>query len=704
MKKIFTLLAAFIGLSMFMSATAYEHTWKFVTAGDGSTYAIDADGSLWGWGWNESGQLGLGAGSDERTAVPQQISAEKWAMVASGQAYTFFIKEDGTLWAAGDNSKGVQGVGDGQGHKTLTQIGTDNDWKYVTATRFFGHSAMAIKTDGTLWAWGEGETCALGLGGFANKTTPTQVGTDTDWVAVSLGVTHGMGIKADGSLWMWGWNERGQLADMTEGTGSSFVKTPKQFGEEKNWAKVFAVGQSSYAIKADGTLWAWGFNNDDLLFGYQSNDTTSIWTPRQVTAIEGKVEHISGCENTRIVGVGENGVITKVYAWGNNNDGALGDGKGVSIDLAQSPISYTPVEVKLEAGLKITQLASGQRYSNVLTEDGRIYAWGTNRAGQLGNLVARDQMTFSTTPLMSGEVVETDGTFTFDADNIPSAIASAKKLVLTGEWGTKDFQTLTLTIGNNAGFPPAGNTTIEEVDMSQITVEANTSMYVELGTSMNGVFQGCRSIKTVKMPAADQAANFVSLRSAFQNCSSLEAIDLTGCKNVSNFTDTFFGCAALKFADLSSCENITSSESLFDCCTSIETIVLPANVTIEKFFFGDCQALRLIDWSCFNGTEAPQFTTSVFWDVFQYINDLSVITLIVPDAAVELFTSDANWSRLNVKGATGVNHITSDINVARDVYNFKGQYVTTLKPGVNAADVLGNGLYIVGGVKMIIRK
>ncbi len=703
MKKIFTLLAAFIGLSMFMSASAYEHTWKFVTAGDGSTYAIDADGSLWGWGWNESGQLGLGAGSDERTAVPQQISTEKWKYVASGQAYTFFIKEDGTLWAAGDNSKGVQGVGDGQSHKELTQIGTDNDWKFVTATRFFGHSAMAIKTDGTLWAWGEGETCALGLGGFANKVTPTQVGTDTDWVEVSLGTTHGMGLKADGSLWMWGWNERGQLSDMTEGTGSNFVKTPKQFGTETNWVKVFAVDRCSYAVKEDGTLWAWGFNIDDLLFGYQSNDTVSIYTPRQVE-IEGKVTHISGCENTRIIGVGENGVTTKVYAWGNNNDGALGDGTGISIDLAQSPISYSPVEVKLPAGIKITQLASGQRYSNVLTEDGRIYAWGTNRAGQLGNLVARDQMTFSTTPLMSGETVDSDGTFTFDATSIPSGVTAAKKLILTGEWSTAGFQSLTLAIGNNAGFPPAGNTSIEEVDMSQITVAPNTSMYVELGTSMNGVFQGCRSLKTVKMPAAEQAANFVSLRSAFQNCSSLEAIDLTGCKNVSNFTDTFFGCATLKMADLSNCEAITSSESLFDCCTSIETIILPKSIVIEKFFFGDNQALRLIDWSRFEGTEVPQFTTSVFWDVFQYINDLSVITLIVPDAAVELFTSDANWSRLNVKGATGVNNITSDINVARDVYNFKGQYITTLKPGVNAADVLGNGLYIVGGVKMIIRK
>ena len=702
MKKIFTLLAAFIGLSMFMSASAYEHTWKFVTAGDGSTYAIDADGSLWGWGWNESGQLGLGTGSEERTAVPMKISDEKWSFVASGQAYAFFIKEDGTLWAAGDNSKGVQGTGDGQSHKELIQIGTDNDWKYVTATRFFGHTAFAIKTDGTLWGWGEGEFGALGTGNFSNKPTPVQIGTDTDWVEVSVGVSHGMGIKADGSMWMWGWNERGQLSTMTDGTGSNFVKTPKQFGTETDWVKVFAVNQSSYAIKKDGSLWAWGYNNDDLLFGYQSNDTMSIKEPRKLD-LEGKVTFISGCENVRVVGIGENGVTTKVLAWGNNNDGALGDGKGVSIDLAQSPISYYPVEVKLPAGIKITQLASGQRYTNVLTEEGRIYAWGTNRAGQLGNLVARDQMTFSTTPLISGEVVDTDGTFTFDATAIPSGVSSAKKLILTGEWDTKGFQALTLSIGNNAGFPPAGNTSIEEVDMSQITVAPNTSMYVELGTSMNGVFQGCRSIKTVKMPAADQAANFVSLRSAFQNCSSLEAIDLTGCKNVTSFTDTFFGCASLKSADISNCESIASSESMFDCCTSIETIILPKSLVIEKFFFGDNQALRLIDWSRFEGTEVPQFTTSVFWDVFQYINDLSVITLIVPDAAVSLFTNDANWSRLNVKGATGVSNSPKD-NVARDVYNFKGQYITTLKPGVNAADVLGNGLYIVGGEKMIIRK
>ncbi len=705
MKKIFTVLAAFLCMSMFMSAMAYVHNWKFVAAGDASTYAIDEDGSLWGWGWNEYGQLGLGSGSNERYGIPQKISDEQWKYVASGSSYSYFIKADGTLWSAGAGTKGCLGTGDSNASKELKQIGTDSDWKYVSAAHWFCFAGIGIKEDGSMWAWGEGEMGALlCLGNFNNRSTPVKVGEDTDWVDATIGVAHGMAIKENGTLWMWGWNERGQLSNMTDGTGSLFVKKATQFGTDTDWVKTFAVGYCSYAIKADGTLWAWGFNNDDFLFGEQTNDTTSIYTPRQVTAIEGKVITIGGCENTRIVGVGENGIITKVYAWGSNNDGALGDGKGKSVDLALDPKSYSPVEVKLEAGLKITQLASGQFYSNVLTEDGRIYAWGKNRGGQLGNLVELDQMTFSLSPILATEVVETEGTYTFDAENIPTAVSSAKKIILTGEWGTEDFQLLSTMIGNNAGFPPAGNTTIEVVDMSQATIAENTTTYVEFGSTMNGIFQGCRAIKTVNMPAAEQCANFVSLRSAFQNCNSLEAIDVTGCVNVTSIEDAFYGCSSLKTIDLSNCELIVKSVSALDCCTSIESVILPKTIVIEKFFFGDNQALRTIDWSRFEGTEAPKFTKTVFWDVFQYINDLSVITLQVPDAAVELFTSDENWSRLNVVGVSGVNNITVDANIARDVYNMQGQYITTLKPGVNASDVLGNGLYIVGNKKVFVRK
>ena len=150
-----------------------------------------------------------------------------WKSAVAGQSYAFFIKEDGTLWAAGDNTKGVQGVGDGMGHKIPTQIGTDNNWKSVSVSRFFGHTAIGLKTDGTLWAWGEGETGALGLGNYANQTVPKQIGTDKDWASVTIGDHSTLALKTDGTLWGWGWNNNGTLCNLP-----SHVKTPTQIGTD----------------------------------------------------------------------------------------------------------------------------------------------------------------------------------------------------------------------------------------------------------------------------------------------------------------------------------------------------------------------------------------------------------------------------------------------------------------------------------------
>lgn len=646
MKKNLKTFAAICGLSLALSATAQEHTWAHVSAGDGSTYAIEKDGTLWVWGWNESGQLGLGSDGPERTAVPMQVGTDTdWVSTAGGKAFAFYIKNDGTLWAVGDNSKGCQGVGDGQGHKTPTQVGTDTNWKTVVPTRFFGYSVMGLKTDGTLWSWGEGESANLGHGNFKNVSTPTQVGTDTDWKQISVGSTHTLALKEDGTLWACGWNERGQLGEM-----DNFVKTFAQFGEDNDWAQVFAVDQASYAIKTDGTLWVWGYS-DTNMFGLNDASITNVYVPTQVTAIEGKVQFISGCENVRVVGVGdEDGIATKVYAWGSNADGALGDGNGQSVDLENPPFSAIPVEVKLPEGTEVTSIASGQFYTVVLTKEGKLYAWGKNRGGQLGDFSALDQLTFSTLPILSGEKqAEGDGVFTFDSKSIPSSLASAKKLVLTGEWGTDDFVKLTAAIGNNAGFPPAGNTSITEVDMSQALIKEGTSLYVSYGTGQVGTFQGCRAIEKVLMPEAEQAANFVSLRSSFQNCSALKSIDLTGCVNITSLVDAFYGCESLGSVDISNSNLVTASESAFDKCMSMSSIVMPATITLGKFFFGDCTSLTSIDWSRFEGTEAPAMPS----DFFQYINDLSVITLTVPEAAYESFATHNDWSKLNVVAAGG---------------------------------------------------
>lgn len=206
-----TVLVAVLGVC---GVNAQTHTWKSVNTGDGTTYAIDKDGSLWSFGWNESGQMGI----DDKTqkiSVPTQVGTDKdWAMTNAGQAYGFFIKNDGTLWAAGDNTNGVSGVGDGAtSHKVPTQVGKDSNWKTVSCSRFFGHTASAIKTDGTLWAWGDGRSGQLGIGSYSSKTIPTQVGTDNDWAQVSLGNEFTIALKTDGTLWGWGVNQQKPLSN-----------------------------------------------------------------------------------------------------------------------------------------------------------------------------------------------------------------------------------------------------------------------------------------------------------------------------------------------------------------------------------------------------------------------------------------------------------------------------------------------------------
>lgn len=381
--------ALFAGASM---ANADDYVWKYVNTGDATTYAVRNDGSLWAWGWNELGQAANGI--SERSAVPTLTNAQfSWKKVAGGKAYAFFLAEDGSLWAAGSAESGVQGTGDGLPHKVLTRIGTDNDWADVTCSRFWGYSAFGIKTDGTLWGWGQNSSGQLGLGNIISQTTPAQVGTDSDWKQVSTGASSVIAIKNDGSLWGWGGNMSGELFGYT---GSQY--SPVRLGEANDWSYVCMIDYRAYAVKKDGTLWAWGDNSTNLLGlnssldedGYVSEST--IAEPTQVTAITDKVLSISGCENTLSVSTGTDEVINKVWMFGYNTDGALGDGNGKGNGNTGIPFAATPVNPSLKSSLTMSCVASGQNYTVVLTTDGDIWGWGCNRGGQLGDETLYDQL------------------------------------------------------------------------------------------------------------------------------------------------------------------------------------------------------------------------------------------------------------------------------------------------------------------------
>jgi len=131
-----------------------------------------------------------------------------WAEIALGDWHTLGRKTNSTLWAWGRNNYGQLGLGD-TGRKIIpSQIGSGTNWSTVTAG--YNHT-LAIKTNGTIWSWGQNNYGQLGLGDNTNRTTPTQVTMATDWSSISAGGYHSLGLKSTGRLWAWGYNFYGQL-------------------------------------------------------------------------------------------------------------------------------------------------------------------------------------------------------------------------------------------------------------------------------------------------------------------------------------------------------------------------------------------------------------------------------------------------------------------------------------------------------------
>ncbi|MCL2680326.1 MAG: hypothetical protein FWF11_02460, partial [Coriobacteriia bacterium] len=300
--------------------------WKAVSAEGWYSLGIRTDGTLWAWGSNEHGQTGItglptGYGSNQLT--PAQVgTATDWAQVSAGGGHSLAIRSDGTLWSWGNNSNGVTGLGTTAGNTPVpTQVGTDANWTAVSAGDW--HS-LALRADGTLWSWGANGNGATGLGTVSgDQTTPAQVGTATNWAAVSAGGAHSMAIRSDGTLWAWGWNFGGQVGIEGLGTGWGAIHqtTPAQIGTATNWVQVSAGGNHSHAIRSDGTLWAWGGSDEG-----ETGLGIDIGGPYQLTPAQ-----VGTDTNWVSVGTASGGghvfatrTNSSLWGWGRNFDGELG--------------------------------------------------------------------------------------------------------------------------------------------------------------------------------------------------------------------------------------------------------------------------------------------------------------------------------------------------------------------------------------------
>ena len=239
-------------------------TWKHVSIGK-PAMGVKTDNTLWAWGYNDEGQLG----HNSRTHISSPVQVPgTWATdinsFVSNYLNSMAIKTDGTLWSWGVNFLGTLGLNQAHEARVSSPVqipGTT--WSKVDAT---GQCTMALKTDGTIWAMGDNQFGSLGQNSLVKYSSPVQIGDQTNWVSISTGNGAQAAVNTSGQLWVWGNNVEGNLGQNNVIKYSSPVQIPGT-----NWAHCnIGDGEKRFlATKTDGTLWTWG----DGMQGQMGNST-----------------------------------------------------------------------------------------------------------------------------------------------------------------------------------------------------------------------------------------------------------------------------------------------------------------------------------------------------------------------------------------------------------------------------------------------
>ena len=348
--------------------------WSTVTAGSDHTCAVFADGTLWCWGRNDGGQLGIDVGNDPVRPAPVQVGdASSWAQVAAARTHTCALRQDGTAWCWGDGSRGQLGTPGLSMAVTPIQVGTDTDWAWITSR---GSHTCGMRSDGSAWCWGANGSGQIGDGTSGedqDRSAPVPIAPGVVWHDLSAGGFHTCGIRDDRSLWCWGDNVYGQVGDGTY----DLRPLPVPLGVGNDWVQVMAGTLFSCALRTDGTVWCWGQGEWGQLGNGQKGWEATRNTPNQV----------GSDDDWGRLGLGE------FHACAIRQDGSLWCwGYDVMVVHRDNSGTILPDPVPMGEDLDWAFAYGGGAHTCGLRKDLSLWCWGDSNSGAVGSGEIGDQV------------------------------------------------------------------------------------------------------------------------------------------------------------------------------------------------------------------------------------------------------------------------------------------------------------------------
>lgn len=426
-KKIFAIIISLLILSSIVNiqpAYGITHNFISVSGGGQSFLALNSDGSIWSWGLNQFGQLGDGTTHIRPYMIKVKGLSDVKAIAASGMG-SLAVKDDGTVYAWGANALDQDDGAQGNSSFPIQVQGLSN----VKAVSGGTHS-VALKNDGTVWAWGNNDHGQLGDDSDLSSRIPVQVSNLPDISAVSAGEFHTLALAYDGTVWSWGHNSSGQL-----GNGSSYPDALDSYLPEKieGLSDIVAVSaglSNSTALKADGTVWAWGDNAYGQLGDGTTNDRA---IPVQVSDLTNVKTISSGGRHT--MALRQDGTV---WVWG--------------IDRTK-PSNHTPLgydillnPTQVPGLTEVQGIAAGPSNYAAITTTGTILTWGNNIQGISGN-GTNSKLTITPSPVV--DTLLPASTRLAGYDRFDTSIAISQKMF------PADSSTNTVLLATGYNFPDA---------------------------------------------------------------------------------------------------------------------------------------------------------------------------------------------------------------------------------------------------------